>query len=102
MPQVHEAGIRCMVFTHNASLILSCDDSGTLKALKSNLLPVKSVPAHRERCNAVSASPTDLKFVTAADDSTLRVWDLFHFQPEQTMTGEGVRACCSGREGGGR
>ena len=35
--------------------------------------PFPSLQAHKDSCRSVSFSPTDLKFVTSSDDSTVRV-----------------------------
>ena len=40
---------------------------------RTNLELVKSVAAHREAVRQLSFCPSDLKYVTGSDDSTLRV-----------------------------
>ncbi|GBF95106.1 hypothetical protein Rsub_07690 [Raphidocelis subcapitata] len=93
--QAHEAPLRCMVYTHNGSYLLSGDDAGTLKIFKRNFQPLRELPAHRESLRAVSVGPTDLKFCTCSDDSTIKVWDMYSCEVESTLTGHGgdVRHC---------
>ena len=40
---------------------------------KTNLELVKSVSAHREAVRQLSFAPSDLKYATGSDDSTIRV-----------------------------
>lgn len=40
---------------------------------KTNLELVKSVPAHREAVRMLAFAPSDLKYATGSDDSTIRV-----------------------------
>lgn len=45
--------------------------------------------AHKERCWCVSFSPSDLKFATSSDDSTVKVHDFLLSSCESTLTGHG-------------
>ena len=95
--QLHEAALRSVTYTHDGAFVLSSDDAGAVKVCKSNLAPLKQVAAHREAVRSVSVAPTDLKFVTASDDSTLTVWDLATCSAECSMSGElvcVVVVCC--------
>ncbi len=58
-----------------------------LQVFKSNLAPLKGVAAHKEACRAVTVSPTDVKFATCSDDSTVKIWDMRSLATEQVMTG---------------
>jgi polyadenylation factor subunit 2 len=53
------------------------DDSGSVRLFKPNLELVKTLPAHNEAVRQVTFSPTDLKFATCSDDSSIKVWLLF-------------------------
>ncbi|KAI8465978.1 MAG: WD40-repeat-containing domain protein [Monoraphidium minutum] len=103
--QAHEAPLRAMTYTRNGGYLLMGDDAGTLKIFKRNLQiaahresPLREIAAHRESVRAVSVGPTDLKFCTCSDDSTIkarRVWDMYSCEVESTLTGHGgdVRHC---------
>nr|ADI46912.1 PSF2m [Volvox carteri f. nagariensis] len=87
--QVHEASpIRCMVFSHSGLFLLSCDDMGRVKFSKPTLEVLQVYHAHKEPCRSVSFSPSDFKFTTGSDDSTVRVFDTFRGH-EVSMTGHG-------------
>ncbi|GLI62902.1 polyadenylation factor I complex [Volvox africanus] len=87
--QAHEASpIRCMTFSHSGLFLLSCDDMGRVKFSKPTLEVLQVYHAHKEPCRSVNFSPTDFKFVTGSDDSTVRVFDTFRGQ-ELSMTGHG-------------
>lgn len=61
-----------------------------------NTQPLRELSAHREALRAISVGPTDLKFATASDDSTIKVWDMYSCEVETTLTGESVCSCvCS-------
>nr|BCL66263.1 polyadenylation factor I complex [Volvox reticuliferus] len=87
--QAHEASpIRCMAFSHSGLFLLSCDDMGRVKFSKPTLEVLQVYHAHKEPCRSVNFSPTDFKFVTGSDDSTVRVFDTFRGH-ELSMTGHG-------------
>lgn len=87
--QAHETPIRTIVFTHNGNFLVSGDDSGNVRYWKTNLELVKSTQVHKESVRQVSFSRTDLKFATASDDSTVRVWDFARVASEHVLAGHG-------------
>lgn len=92
--QAHETPVRSMVFTHSGNFLISGDDAGNVRYWRTNLELVKSSAAHRESVRQLAFSPTDLKFATASDDSTVRVWDFARVTTEHVLAGHGgdVRA----------
>lgn len=92
--QAHEQPVRSMRFTHNGNFLVSGDDSGLVRYWKPNLELVKSVQAHREAVRQVSFSPSDLKYATASDDSTIKVWDFARCTTEQVCAGHGGDVKC--------
>lgn len=87
--QAHETPIRTIVFTHNGNFLVSGDDAGNVRYWKTNLELVKSTQVHKESVRQVSFSRTDLKFATASDDSTVRVWDFARVASEHVLAGHG-------------
>lgn len=87
--QAHETPVRSIVFTHGGNFLVSGDDAGNVRYWKTNLELVKSTPAHKDPVRQVSFAPTDLKFATASDDSTLRVWDFARVTSEHVLAGHG-------------
>ncbi|KAI8113734.1 hypothetical protein M9435_003727 [Picochlorum sp. BPE23] len=87
--QAHETPIRTIVFTRNGNFLVSGDDAGHVRYWKTNLELVKSTQVHKESVRQVSFSRTDLKFATASDDSTVRVWDFARVTSEHVLAGHG-------------
>lgn len=48
---------------------------------------MKAIQAHNEAIRGMAIAPTDSKFVTAADDSTLKIFDFAGGTEESTLTG---------------
>ena len=75
--QAHEAAMRCLVYSHSGEWLISADHEGIIKYWTTTLNPVKDLPdAHAgSPVRDLSFSPTDAKFVSCADDATIKVWD---------------------------
>ncbi len=61
------------MYTHNENYVLSGDDSGLLRYWKPNLECLKSAQAHGEAIQGIACAPSDLKFATCSDDSSIKV-----------------------------
>ncbi|KAG1661313.1 hypothetical protein FOA52_008660 [Chlamydomonas sp. UWO 241] len=71
--QVHTAAVRSIVYTHNQQFVISTDDAGFAKIFKPNFELMVALQAHRDPVRSVAFSPTDVKFCTGSDDSTIHV-----------------------------
>lgn len=87
--QAHEAAIRCVEYTHTDDWLLSADQTGVVKYWQTNFNNVKEIQAHTEAVRGLAIAPTDSKFVTCADDTTLKIWDFASSAEESTLTGHG-------------
>lgn len=87
--QAHEAAIRCVQYTHTDDWLLSADQTGVVKYWQTNFNNVKEIQAHTEAVRGLAIAPTDSKFVTCADDTTLKIWDFASSTEESTLTGHG-------------
>lgn len=88
--QAHETvPIRSITYTHNQQFLVSSDDMGRVKIFRPNLELLDTYQPHREPCRSLAFCPTDFKFATASDDSTVRVHDFVTMRTERTMTGHG-------------
>jgi len=87
--QAHEAAIRCVEYTHTDDWLLSADQTGVVKYWQTNFNNVKEIQAHPEAVRGLAIAPTDSKFVTCADDTTLKIWDFASSTEESTLTGHG-------------
>lgn len=92
--QAHETPVRSMTFTHGGNFLVSGDDGGNVRYWRTNLELVKSTAAHGEAIRGIAFAPTDLKFVTGSDDSTVRVWDFARVTAEQVLAGHGGDVKC--------
>ncbi|KAG9376731.1 Drf-FH1 multi-domain protein [Pyrenophora tritici-repentis] len=87
--QAHEAAIRAVEYTSTDDWLLSADQTGVVKYWQTNFNNVKEIQAHTEAVRGLSIAPTDTKFVTCADDTTLKIWDFASSTEELTLTGHG-------------
>ncbi|KAF1936797.1 WD40 repeat-like protein [Clathrospora elynae] len=87
--QAHEAAIRAVEYTSTDDWLLSADQTGVVKYWQTNFNNVKEIQAHTEAVRGLAIAPTDTKFVTCADDTTLKIWDFASSTEESTLTGHG-------------
>jgi polyadenylation factor subunit 2 len=87
--QAHESAIRSVAYTHTDDWLLSADQTGIVKYWQTNFNNVKEIQAHTEAIRGLAIAPTDAKFVTCADDTTLKIWDFTSSTEEATLTGHG-------------
>ncbi|KAF2191496.1 WD40 repeat-like protein [Zopfia rhizophila CBS 207.26] len=90
--QAHESAIRAAAYTHSDDWLLSADHTGIVKYWQTNFNNVKEIQAHTEPIRGLAIAPTDSKFVTCADDATLKIWDFSTSVEESTLTGHGWEA----------
>lgn len=98
-PQAHDKGLRHAAFSHNGAFLFSCDDAGVVRIFKSNLAPLSKLSAHTEAVRALAVAPSDVKFASASDDGTIKLWDLATTSLEKTLTGARRARLCLGRGG---
>ena len=84
-----------MKYSHSDDWLLSADQDGNVKYFQTNLNNVKEIRAHDHAVRDLAFAPTDVKFVTASDDATLKIWDFAGGVEESTITGHNwdVKCC---------
>ncbi|KAF2742869.1 WD40 repeat-like protein [Sporormia fimetaria CBS 119925] len=92
--QAHESAIRCVAYTHTDDFLLSADQTGVVKYWQTNFNNVNEIRAHTEAVRGLAIAPTDTKFVTGADDTTLKIWDFMTASEQATLTGHGWEVKC--------
>lgn len=92
--QAHEAAIRAIIYSNSDDWILSADHDGVVKYWQPNFSNVKVIQAHADAIRDLAIAPTDAKFVTASDDSTLKIFDFAAGVEESVLTGHGWDAKC--------
>ncbi|KAL1419387.1 hypothetical protein MTO96_005123 [Rhipicephalus appendiculatus] len=92
--QAHDSSVRCMVWSHNDTWMVTGDHSGYVKYWQSNMNNVKMFQGHKEAIRGISFCPTDTKFTTCSDDGTVRVWDFLRCFEEKILRGHGADVKC--------
>jgi polyadenylation factor subunit 2 len=93
--QAHNCAIRCATFSHSENWLLSGDDTGCVKYWQLNLNNLKSInDAHTEPVRGLSFSPSDLKFVSCSDDTTVKVFDFARAKCVSVLSGHGGDVKC--------
>ncbi|RYP45794.1 hypothetical protein DL768_007913 [Monosporascus sp. mg162] len=92
--QAHDHGIRALSYSHSNDWLLSGDNSGLIKYWQPNFNNVQVIQGHNDSIRDLALSPTDTKFVTASDDSTLNIFDFAGGVLESTLRGHGWDAKC--------
>ncbi|TKX22769.1 polyadenylation factor subunit 2 [Elsinoe australis] len=92
--QAHDNAIRAVAWSHSDDWLISAEQAGIVKYWQPNFNNVKSIQAHDEPVRDLSFAPTDSKFVTAADDATLKIFDFAAGEEESQLTGHQWDAKC--------
>lgn len=79
--------IRAAEWSNGRDWLLSADDEGTVKYWQPNFNNVNEFRAHDMPVRDLAFSPTDVKFVTASDDSSLKIFDFSTSNCESTLEG---------------
>lgn len=87
--QAHDSAIRALAYSHSDDWLVSADHDGIIKYWQPNFNNVESIRGHQDPIRDLSFSPTNSKFVTASDDSTLKIFDFAGGVAETTLTGHG-------------
>jgi polyadenylation factor subunit 2 len=92
--QAHDNAIRALEFTRSGGWILSADQGGVIKYFQSNMNNLQILTAHREAVRDLSFSPDDSRFVSASDDSTMKIWAFEEAREEKSLKGHGWDVKC--------
>ncbi|KAL4399183.1 pre-mRNA cleavage and polyadenylation factor (CPF) complex subunit [Malassezia pachydermatis] len=92
--QAHDSAVRAMEWSHSGSWLISADQNGQIKYFQSNMNNVQAYTGHRDAIRGMSFAPDDQRFVTASDDSTLKIWGFDEAQEESTLKGHGWEVKC--------
>lgn len=74
---------------------MSADSSGTIKYFQNNMNNLQAFTGHAgESIRDLSFAPNDARFVTGADDSSIKIWSFEEMREEKTLTGHGWDVKC--------
>lgn len=93
--QAHDSAIRALCYSHNDDWLVSGDHDGIVKYWQPNFNNLESITAHSDPVRDIAFSPADNKFVTASDDSTLKIFDFAGGVEESVLKSHGwdVKSC---------
>ena len=83
-----------MVYSHSNDWLISAEQSGIVKYWQPNFNNFNSIQAHTDPVRDLAFAPTDSKFVTAADDATIKIFDSAAGVEESVLTGHQWDAKC--------
>lgn len=83
-----------MAYSHSNDWLISAEQSGIVKYWQPNFNNFNSIEAHTDPVRDLAFAPTDSKFVTAADDATLKIFDSAAGVEELQLTGHQWDAKC--------
>lgn len=86
--------MRAVAYSHSDDWLISAEQAGIVKYWQPNFNNVKSIQAHTDPVRDLAFAPTDTKFVTAADDATLKIFDFAGGVEEAVLTGHQWDAKC--------
>jgi polyadenylation factor subunit 2 len=92
--QAHDSPVRAFEWSKSGVWLVSADQNGTIKYFQINMNNLQAFEGHREAIRGLSFSPDDARFVTAADDSTLKIWAFDEAREEMTLKGHGWDVKC--------
>lgn len=92
--QAHDSAVRAVAYSHSNDWLISAEQAGIVKYWQPNFNNVKSIQAHTDPVRDLAFAPTDTKFVTAADDATLKIFDFAGGVEESVLTGHQWDAKC--------
>ncbi|KAF2481695.1 WD40-repeat-containing domain protein [Neohortaea acidophila] len=92
--QAHDSAVRAVIYAHNDDWLLSADQEGVVKYWQTNFNNVKSIQAHEDPVRDIAFSPTDAKFVTASDDTTLKIFDFATSAEQSVLAGHSWDVKC--------
>ncbi|KAH7354291.1 polyadenylation factor subunit 2 [Plectosphaerella cucumerina] len=87
--QAHDSAIRTLAYSHNNDWLLSADHDGIVKYWQPNFNNLQSITAHNDPIRDLAFAPNDSKFVTACDDSSLKIFDFAGGVEETSLKGHG-------------
>ena len=88
-----------MCWSHNEVWLLSGDVTGVVRSWRPNLKMMKDVARLDHPVNMLEWAPTDTKFVTATEDSVLKVWDFATQRSERDLKGASAATGTAARGG---
>lgn len=91
-----QAGVTSLAWSHSHDWLISGGQRGDIKYWRPNFNNVETIDdAHHDAVRDLAWSPSDTKFLTASDDTTLKIFDFTGMSCDTTLTGHNwdVKSC---------
>ncbi|PGH23659.1 polyadenylation factor subunit 2 [Polytolypa hystricis UAMH7299] len=86
----YQAGVTSAAWSHSHDWLISGGQKGDIKYWRPNFNNVETIDdAHHDAVRDLSWCPTDTKFLSASDDTTLKIFDFTSRTCEMVLTGHG-------------
>ena len=87
----HKSAVRSQAWSRNGRMLISAYQDGVILYWESTMTLVHKIPGTHggQPVRALDFAPGDAKFVSCADDGTLRVWDWELYKEERQLLGHG-------------
>lgn len=86
----YQAGVTSAEWSHSHDWLISGGQKGDIKYWRPNFNNVETVDdAHHDAVRDLAWCPNDTKFLSASDDTTLKIFDFTARMSETTLTGHG-------------
>ncbi|PWN48447.1 WD40 repeat-like protein [Violaceomyces palustris] len=92
--QAHDSAVRAFEWSRSGIWLISSDQNGMIKYFQTNMNNLQAFQGHRDAVRGLSFSPDDSKFVSASDDSTMKIWSFDEAREEKSLTGHGWDVKC--------
>lgn len=89
------SSLRAAEWSNRKDWLVAANDEGTVYYLQPTLNNPHQFKGHDAPIRDIAFAPSDVKFVTASDDNTLKIWDFTSSTNESTFKDHGwdVKAC---------
>ena len=96
MVSAHNNHIKAICWSHGENFFISADDGGVIKYFLDSCSQLHEMPGQAKGAVLdLSFSPTNAKFASCGDDTTVKIWDYITHVEERTLMGHGgVVHCC--------
>lgn len=86
--------VRAMAWSRSGDYLLTGDGGGVVGYYEPTVKPLAALESHKKAIRGLSFAPTDSKFVTCSDDSTLAIWDFATRKNEAVLEGHNWDVRC--------
>jgi polyadenylation factor subunit 2 len=91
-----EKGVKAIVISKDEKFYITGDEEGMIKKYNITLKQDKSFKSNENGYSVreLSIAPTNMKFVSALEDKTLKIWDVNNEVPDRLLEGHGNEVIC--------